>query len=119
MYPNTVATQQPNPERDKRLSRRKPVKRGVAAQCRRGQMGLGADVAVAIVDISDCGACLVVSAEFKKGEEAELILVGVGRSKPLKVMGEIRSCVPDGEDTFRVGLRFRKRVAYAELDNFC
>ena len=107
------------PERDKRLSRRKPVKRGVTAQCRRGQLGLGADVAVGVVDISECGACLLVKVELKHGEDAEVILAGVGRSKPLKVTCEVRSCVPEAEDVFRVGLRFRKRVAYAELDNFC
>ncbi len=107
------------PERDKRLSRRKPVKRGVVAQCRRGQLGLGADIAGGIVDISECGACLKVKVELKHAEDAEVVLVGVGRSKPLKVMCEVRSCIPDDAGAFRVGLRFRKRIPYAELDNFC
>ncbi len=107
------------PERDKRLSRRKPVKRGVVAQCRRGQMGLGADVAVGVVDISECGACLMVKVELKHGEDAEVILAGVGRGKPLKLACEVRSCVAQGEGTFRAGMRFRKRIPYAELDNFC
>ncbi len=67
------------PQTDKRLIRRKPAKRGVRAQCRRGQLGLGADIAVAIIDVSDSGLCLVVSAALAKGEEAEVILAGRSR----------------------------------------
>ncbi len=106
-------------ERDKRLIRRKPVKRGVVAQFRRGQLGLGADIALSIVDISDSGMCLVVSAVLGKGDDGEVILAGVGRSKPLKMACEVRWCVPHGEKAFRAGIRFRKRIPYADLDQYC
>jgi len=108
-------------EHNKRLTRRKSAKRGVIAQCRRGQMGLGADLACCIVDISDGGACLIVKQAFRQGEDAEIILFGVGRSKPVKLACEVRSCVAvdETEETFKVGFRFRKRIPYAELDNLC
>jgi len=107
------------PQADKRLIRRKPAKSGVRVQCRRGQLGLGADVAVAVVDISDTGMCVVVKAALTKGEDAEVILAGVGRQKPLKLACEVRWCVPDGAAGFRAGLRFRKRIPYAEMDSYC
>ena len=114
-HPTSPAVQQA----DKRLIRRKPAKRGVRAKHRRGALGLGADLAVAIVDVSDSGLCLVVSAALAKGEEAEVVLAGVGRQKPLKAACEVRWCVPEGDAAFRAGLRFRKRIPYAELDSYC
>ena len=119
MIPDFTSVTPAAPQTDKRLIRRKPAKRGVRAQCRRGQLGLGADIAVAVVDVSDSGMCLVVRVALAKGEEAEVVLAGVGRQKPLKVACEVRWCVPEGATAFRAGLRFRKRIPYAELDSYC
>ncbi|WP_020468632.1 PilZ domain-containing protein [Zavarzinella formosa] len=119
MFRNQHSTETVVPERDKRLIRRKPVKRGVIARCRRGQLGLGQDLALGIIDISDSGMCLLVKTELRRGEEAEVEMIGVGRSKPIKILCEVRWIVFEDDERFRVGLRFRKRIPYADLNDYC
>ena len=106
-------------ERDKRVTRRKPTKRGVSVACRRGLSGLGRDILANVLDISETGICLEVNEEMIRGEMAEIELTGVGRSKPMKIPCEVRWVIDEDGEIFSVGLQFRKKIPYAELANFC
>lgn len=106
-------------ERDKRLKRRKTMKRGVVVHCRRGLSGLSRDILKAIVDFNDSGMSLEVSEELKVGDELEMELIGVGRGKPLKIPSVVRWIEAEDEETFSVGVQFRKKIPYVELANYC
>jgi PilZ domain len=103
---------------DQRLTRRRQARSGAKVEFRRGTMGLGRDLAVSLIDVSEDGLRVRLTAEVKPGEEAELLVSRPGGGKALKTAAEVRWCMPAGDGTFLVGVRFRKRLAYRELTEF-
>ena len=106
---------EPIAPRERRLLRRKPLKAGVTVTLRKGALGLGPNLTAGGVTLSDEGISLRVIAELAKADEDEISLTGVGRSKPMKLMADIRWCKAGDEETFVVGAKLRKRIAYVEL----
>lgn len=106
--------------RERRIVRRRPLKKGVTIEARTGALGLGPNIAVEARTLSDDGLCLHVTRELDKNTELEIRLTGIGRSKPMRLMADVRWCRPADEEgeTFSVGIRFRKRIAYNELANY-
>jgi hypothetical protein len=99
-----------------RIVRRRTLKKGVALTLRKGAMGLGPNLATGGVEVSDDGIQLRVKTELKRGDEVELGLTGIGRSKPMIMMADVRWCQPQEEDEgFLVGVKFRRRLSYADL----
>ena len=113
-----VVAAAPGPEapgRNKRLVRRRTVRGGVRAEVRRGMTGLGKDLAAGLADLSEDGLGVVVKTRLDPKEECEVVLIRAAGGKPLKVHAEVRWCRPAGDGTFRVGLRFRQRLARTDL----
>jgi hypothetical protein len=104
---------------NRRIVRRRTLKKGVAISVRKGQMGLGPNLAVGGVEVSDDGVQLRVKAELQKGDEIEVGLTGIGRSRPMLLMAEVCWCRPEeGKGTFLLGARLRHRLTYAEITQF-
>jgi PilZ domain len=107
---------------DSKVSRPRPVKHGVALAIRKGTLGLGPDLAVAGQEISEDGLRARIKSELKEGDEVEMSLTAVGRSKPMKLVGDVRWCQKDDTDrsgrTFAVGIQFRHRLAFSEIGQF-
>jgi len=104
---------------DHRIVRRRNLKKGVEITARKGAPGLGPNLATGGVELSDDGVQLCVKSELTKGDEVEVGLTGIGRSKPMNLMGTVRWCRPDQEEEgFLIGVQFRRRLAYAEIQLF-
>jgi hypothetical protein len=104
---------------DRRVVRRKALKKGVAIQVRKGTSGLGPNIAAGGEELSLDGVQLRVTCELKKGEEIEVGLTGIGRGRPTVLVADVRWCREDEEtETFLVGAKFRRRMAYADLGLF-
>jgi len=104
---------------DRRIVRRKALKKGVGITVRKGAMGLGPNLAAGGEELSLDGVQLRVKCEMKKGDEIEIGLTGIGKSKPMMMMADVRWCREDDEtETFYIGARFRRRLAYADLGLF-
>jgi len=104
---------------DRRLVRRRPLKKGVAITVRKGTLGLGPNLAAGGEELSLDGVQLRVRCELKKGEEIQVGLTGIGRSRPMVLVAEVRWCREDEEtESFLVGAKFRRRLAYADLGSF-
>jgi hypothetical protein len=98
---------------DRRASRRRPPRDWVRIECRKGAHGLGRNIGKQFLDLSETGVRLLVSAELQVGDEAEIILTGVGSlNKPLKRVGKVIWAFKTDEDLYCVGLRFAKPLAY-------
>jgi hypothetical protein len=106
---------QPSPGRDRRAVRRRLPKRSTKIVCRCGSFGTGPDVAVAILDLSETGARLLVKAELAPRREVELTLESVTHRRPVKVVATViwRQDTPDGNHI--IGLRFQKHLNYGDL----
>ena len=104
---------------DRRIVRRKALKKGVAITVRKGTMGLGPNLAAGGEELSLDGVQLRVKCEMKKGDEVEIGLTGIGKSKPMVFIADVRWCREDEEtESFYIGVKFRRRLAYADLGLF-
>ena len=104
---------------DRRIVRRRPLKKGVAITARKGTLGLGPNLAAGGEELSLDGIQLRVKCELKKGDEIHIGLTGIGRSKPVMLVAEVRWCREDEEtDVFLIGAKFRRRLVYNDLAQF-
>jgi hypothetical protein len=100
---------------DRRAARRRPPRGCVRIECRKGAYGFGRNIGKQFLDLSETGVRLVVSAELKAGDEAEIVLTGMGSMKPLKRVGKVIWAFKTGEDAYCAGLRFEKPLAYMHV----
>ena len=110
----------PNPTRrqsNRRSALRKPGRKSIRLQCRRGSLGLGANLAFAFADISESGVQLFARDALKLHEEVEVILEGYGMHTAIRRIGEVRWTAPIPEGGFRVGVRFAKFISFREVQN--
>ena len=103
---------------NRRASRRRPVKASVRAVCLKGTLGLGKNIAIRVLDVSEGGACLVVRVPLEKGQEVEVCLNPAGAAREAKRKGQVAWTVcRDGE--IHIGVRFDKLLTYASLGDLC
>jgi PilZ domain len=104
---------------DRRIVRRRPLKKGVGTTVRKGTLGLGPNLAAGGEELSLDGVRLHVTCQMRRGEEIEIALTGIGRSKPMILIADVRWCREDEEtETFLIGAKFRRRLAYSDLGLF-
>ena len=110
---DTVKTDKPN---RRRAARRKP-RSYVKLECRKGSIGLGANVATTLLDVSETGARLVVSQELTVQQEVEVVLSGHGLSKAVKRLSRVCWLLKLEDGKFCIGVEFEKRLDYRDWQN--
>lgn len=103
--------------RNRRAARRRSSKGSTRLFCYRGPMGLGPNLGLSAIEISETGACLLVKAAFTKGEEMEVNLEGMVHRRPIRKMARVVWVVQAGPDCWRVGVQFQGSLRYAELND--
>ena len=106
----TVNTCQSNRRRSQRGKARSSVK----VQCRKGSHGLGADLALALLDISDSGVRLLITKPLDLMIEVEVLISGYGMKGLIRLLGNVRWQVKLETGQFCVGVEFQKRLAYRD-----
>jgi hypothetical protein len=109
----TIPTKQSN----RRKSHRRKPRSSVKIECRKGSYGLGANIAVATLDLSDTGACLTVSQSQDLLAEMEIVIIGYGMKKPIKRAALLRWQVPMANGHFCIGAEFQNRLEYRDWQN--
>src|SRR4051812_33978924 len=89
---DTPDQNKPNPNR--RAAQRRTARRSIRLECRRGSMGLGANLASGCLDISISGVQLTTKLPLLCGEEVEVVLDSYGIRGVLKRIGEVRWTIP-------------------------
>src|SRR5262249_23480233 len=93
--------------------RRKP--RGVQLVCRRGCTGVGPDIAVALRNLSEVGARLLVTVHLQPEDEVELELTSAAFPNPIRVPANVvRSKTVPG-NVYCVAVWFQKPLPYAQF----
>jgi hypothetical protein len=103
------------PRQERRLTRRRAARGGARAEVRRGDLGLGPDVAVALVDVSEDGVGIRTKVEVQVDDGVTVGLGRPGGGKLLVAQGIVRWCRPEPDGRFRVGLALRRRLTHADL----
>jgi hypothetical protein len=104
-----------NTTRNRRASFRRSPKGGTKVACYKGPLGLGENLALSLLDISEAGACLVLKSEFQAGQAVEVHIEGPSQRRPVKVRAEVIWAVAAADRGWCVGLRFERRLPYADL----
>ena len=101
--------------KNRRTWPRKTPRTSAKVECRRGTLGLGPNLGVAFLDISEAGVRLIVSASFEVGEEVEVVIRDYGQRSAIKRVGAVCWCLPLQDGRFCVGLKFEKWVPFSEI----
>jgi hypothetical protein len=104
----------PQPARRNKRHVCRPPKGGTKAYLSGNPLGLGANLAVSVLDLSESGVRLVVKTELRPGQGVEVHLEHL-TSRAVKVPAEVVWCLPGADGRFVVGARFVRPLAYADL----
>jgi PilZ domain len=99
---------------DHRRLRRIKGKGGTGVSCRKGALGLGKDLAIAVKDISVEGARLLVKEEIAAGTEVEITLAGVGGNKRVVRRATVAWCKAESPN-FTIGVKFHDGLSYEDF----
>jgi hypothetical protein len=101
--------------RNRRGSIRRKAKRGTRACCRKGGLDLGANLTLAVIDLSETGIGLVLKASLSSGQEVTVSLDSPGGYRPVTLLGNVVWAAPVTEGSWGTGVRFQKPLPYRYL----
>ena len=107
--PNSVS------QMNRRSARRQQPRGFVKIECRKGALGMGPNIAVAFLDLSDGGVRLITKDALGPNEEAEVVLSGYGMREAIKRVGKVCWAVALENGTYCIGLHFQKRLPYRDV----
>jgi hypothetical protein len=102
---------------NRRLAPRRSPKKSSKITCRKGHLGLGPNLAVELLDLSEGGVRLVVKAVFNKGDEVEVGLMAPGGMREALRKGHVAWAVPTAQGQCCIGVCFEKYLEYALLSD--
>jgi hypothetical protein len=94
---------------------RRKAKRTTRIACYKGALGLGKNIALSVLDLSETGLCLLVNTAMAQGEELEVNLMALSHRHAIKVLAEVVWSVEAKDGVFCVGAKFRSTVPYREI----
>jgi PilZ domain len=106
----------PPPSNRRAALRRKP-KSASKVLCVTGKFGLGPNVAVSLLDVSESGIRLVLQTPVPVGQEVEIGLEAPGERRPTTIPGQVIWCVPLADGNHCIGVQFSKALKYSVLQS--
>jgi hypothetical protein len=100
---------------NKRRTRRHPARRTTRVACYKGSLGLGRNIALAIHNVSEEGACITLSELLPVGQEVELHLESIHHRRPVKVQARVVWSSTGENGTHLAGLQFQKVLPFQDL----
>src|SRR4051812_887864 len=92
---------------NRRRARRHKPKGSTKVACYPGSMGLGANLARGLRDLSETGARLLARVPLEPGQEVELRLEGVNHRGAVRVLGRVVWVRPEADDAYDIGVLFQ------------
>jgi hypothetical protein len=91
---------------DRRRSRRQRPKSSTEVACRAEAVRVGANLALAVLDISADGIRMIVKSSLEKGQRIEVDLEGIGYCRPLKLDAEVVWSLATADGNWCIGAKF-------------
>jgi len=101
--------------KQRRVALRRKPKGRTRVTCRKGALGLGPNVALSLLNVSEWGVALIVGELLKKGHEVEVVLSAPGCPRDVCRLGDIVWSALEPDGTCRIGVRLRKRIEHTQL----
>lgn len=102
--------------KNRRRDPRRPVRSSVRVECRQGTLGMGPNLTRAVLDLSQSGVRLSLTATLAAGSEAELLISTHG-SRPIKRLATVSWARDADANGHQVGLLFQSPLSFRELQN--
>src|SRR3954470_8826291 len=102
-------------QRNRRHERRRAPKRSTKVTCQKGAMGLGPNLALSLLDVSESGIRMRLKEDLPAGQQVEINLGGVGTARSAKRLATVVWSVAAADGTFCIGAQFEKFLTYADL----
>lgn len=106
--------QSPNNRPNLRRSRRHAPKGSTKVCCYGNALGLGVNIAVSLLDLSETGIRLVMKAGVVAGQAVAVNIQGPSGTV-FKQVGTVIWVLPTSDDRLCVGIGFEKAIPYASL----
>jgi len=100
---------------NRRVAPRRRVRQASKISCITGKFGLGTNVAVALLDVSETGIRLIVQSAVAVGQEVQISLEPIGARRPTGLAAIVVWCIPLADGTHCVGARFDKPLNWMLL----
>jgi hypothetical protein len=94
---------------------RRPPRGRVKVVCQRGALELGANLALAVLDVSETGVRLQLKEGLRPGQEVSITLEGPCSPRPVRRVGRVVWSVPSADGTHCAGVSLDKRLEYREF----
>jgi c-di-GMP-binding flagellar brake protein YcgR len=101
--------------RNRRSSMRRVPRSTVKVECRQGPCGLGKNLVVRLLDLSEGGMRLVLTTALAAKSEVEVLIFGAAQGRPLKRVANVCWCEALEDGNVCVGLEFQKRLQFSEV----
>jgi hypothetical protein len=105
----------PTHKANRRRSPRRLPKRTTRITCHKGSLGLGPNIALSMLNLSETGVCLLVKENLETGSEVEVRLINPIHRQPLRTLAEVIWCVETKDGAYCIGAHFRKPLLYRDL----
>jgi len=99
---------------NRRRARRQQAKHSTKVNCTKGSMGLGTNLALGILDMSETGIRLLLKQQLGPNQEIEVNLESLNHRRPLKVLGRVVWCVAAADGTYCAGVEFHRALGYID-----
>ena len=70
-----------------------------------------------MLDVSESGVRLLVTADLKPRQEVEVSMQAPGQLREIKHVGQVVWTVPASDGTFCIGVQFDRRLSYAAVQD--
>ena len=100
--------------KNRRESERRSPRSTFNVECRVGAYGLGPNIAVCLLNLSETGVCLVIKEALSLKQEVEVQIRGNGSGQDVKKLANVIWTVAE-EGGHCTGFQFQGRLAYADV----
>jgi len=104
---------------ERRLSPRFPPRDGTRVGCRRGTIGLGRDLALSVVELSETGLRLLLNEPLEHGQMVEVTLSPPGGGPEVRRLGLVMWARGDRDGECQAGVQFSERLSPEALRDLC
>src|SRR5262249_7171209 len=102
------------PPDERRGSSRKLPKPAVKATLHAGAVGEAPDLAIALLDLSQSGACFATLDSMRPRQEVEVTLRGFAHPRPIRLPAEVVWCMQAPSGTYVLAVAFAQRLSPEE-----